>query len=203
MRSPGLRARLAAALAAAAAAGCLGGGPAPEYFTLASEAGAGAGPALATRPGLGLAVGPLDAPRYLDRPEIATRDGAHRLVYWDAHRWGGSLRADALRVMADELGRLLGTARIAVYPDAATFPVDYRVRVELLEFEGVRGGDVALRARWTLAGADGKALAVEASQVALPTASTSFEHLVAAQSAALGQLTREIAERIAGLAAAR
>jgi uncharacterized lipoprotein YmbA len=146
-------------------------------------------------------VGPLDAPRYLDRPEIATRDGAHRLVYWDDHRWGGSLRADALRVLADDLGRLLGTARIAVYPGAASFPVDYRVRVELLEFEGVRGGAVTLRARWTLSGADAKALAIEASQAEVPTASASFEDLVAAQSAALGALTREIAEKIDSLAA--
>ena len=196
------RTLLPCALAAAALLGCFGGGAAPEYFTLASGAGGAAGPALASRPDLGLAVGPLDAPSYLDRPELATRDGANRLVYWDDHRWGGSLRADALRVLADDLGRLLGTARIAVYPDAASFPVDYRVRVELLEFEGVPGQAVTLRARWTVAaGSDRKALAVEASQIEAPTASASFEDLVAAQSAALGQLTREIAEKIASLPA--
>ena len=196
------RARLCLALAVAAAAGCFGGGAAPEYFTLAPASGPAAGPPLAVRPALGLAVGPLDTPRYLDRPELATRDGAHRLVYWDEHRWGGSLRADALRVLGDDLGRLLGTARIALYPDAAAFPVDYRVGVELLAFEGAPGGSVALRARYTIAsGADGRALAVEDFAADVPTEGPSFESLVAAHSAALGQLSRTLAERIAALPA--
>ena len=46
---------------------------------------------------------------------------------------------------------------------------------------------------------DGRAVVVEESVFEQPTASASYEDLVAAESAALGAMTREIAERIAAL----
>ena len=198
---PVARALAPGLLAAALAAGCLGGGVPPEYFTLSPTAGpaGGTGAALASRPGLGLVVGPIEFPRYLDRPEMVTRDGSHRLVLWDEHRWGGSLRTDILRVMGDDLGTLLGTTRVAVFPSDARFPVDYRVLLELLEFEGTLGGSVTLRARWTVAGPDGRALAIEETRLEEAAASASWQDLVAAHSAALGRVTRQIAERIASL----
>lgn len=183
----------------ALAAGCLGGPtPEPQYFTLSTPAGASAAP-LAARPQLGLVLGPVDLPRYLDRAELVTRSGAHGLRVWNFVRWGGSLRTDVQRVVADDLSRLLGTARIAVYPAEARFPVDYRILLELLEFGSAPGHPVALRARWTMAGGDGRAVAVGATQVEQPPASASWEDYVAAHGAALAVLTQELAERIAGL----
>ena len=202
MRSSALRARLAAALLTALATGCLGSSPAPEFYTLSPASGAASGSALASLPELGLVVGPLDFPRYLDRPEIVTRDGSHRLVLADAHRWGGSLRSDILRVVADDLGRLLGTSRVAIYPAEPRFPAAFRLLLDLREFEGVPGGNVVLRMRWTIASTqDGRALAVEESRIEQPVGSTSFDALVAAESAALGTLNRQIAERMAALPA--
>jgi uncharacterized lipoprotein YmbA len=183
----------------ALAAGCLGGPtPEPQYFTLSTPAGASAAP-LAVRPQLGLVLGPVDLPRYLDRAELVTRSGAHALRVWNGVRWGGSLRTDVQRVVADDLSRLLGTPRIAVHPAEARFRVDYRVLLELLEFGSAPGHPVALRARWTIAGGDGRAVAVGATQVEQPPASASWEDYVAAHGAALAVLTQELAERIAGL----
>jgi uncharacterized lipoprotein YmbA len=103
------------------------------------------------------------------------------------------------RVVADELGRLLGTARIAVYPSEARFPVSYRVLLELLELGSAPGRPVVLRARWTIAGPDGLALAVGQTNLEQPPATASWEDYVAAHSAALGVVTHEIADRIAAL----
>ena len=200
MRPDALRAALAAALFAVLAAGCLGSSPDPHFYTLSAASGAASGEPLASRPELGLVVGPLDFPRYLDRPEIVTRDGSHRLVLADAHRWGGSLRSDILRVVADDLGRLLGTSRVAIYPSEPRFPAAFRVLLDLREFEGVPSQSVVLRVRWTIAGsADGRALAVEESRIEQPVVSASINDLVAAESAALGTLNRQIAERLAAL----
>ena len=202
MRCNAASAGVAALLLGALAIGCFGRTPQPEFYTLSAASGAASGPALASRPDLGLAVGPIDFPRYLDRPEIVTRDGSHRLILTDDHRWGGSLRSDILRVVADDLGRLLGTARVAIYPAEPRFPAAYRVLLDLREFEGIPGGRIVLRVRWTIARADdGRALAVEESRIEQPIASASFEDLVAAESAALGSLNRQIAERIAALPA--
>jgi hypothetical protein len=190
---------LATALAAALVTGCLGGPtPEPEYFTLSAAAAPEAAP-VAARPELGLVLGQVELPRYLDRPELVTRSGSHRLRVWSFVRWGGSLRSDVQRVVADDLAALLGTTQIAVYPAEARFPVSARVLLELLEFGSAPGQPVALRARWTLAGADGRALAVGATSLAQPPASPSWEDYVSAHRAALGAVTREIAERIATL----
>ena len=192
---------LAALLAAALAAGCAVGRPKTRFFTLGTVAPE-AGAAIAPRPELGLAVGPIEFPRYLDRPEIVTRDGAHRLVLSNANRWAGSLRSDVLRVVADDLAALLGTARITVFPNEPTFPLDYRVLLDLRELEGVPGDSVVLRARWTVvAGATGRAVAVEEAHVVEPAGSGTIEDYVAAQRLALARVSRDIATRIAGLPA--
>jgi uncharacterized lipoprotein YmbA len=179
--------------------GCLGRSPRPEFYRLTSPAAGGA--PVAARPELALAVGAIEFPRYLDRPEILTRDGAHRLEPAPGARWGASLRSEVQRVLADDLAALLGTTRVAVYPTEPRFPIDYRVLLDVREFEGVPGEKVALRARWIVAGVDGRALAVEESALEQPVASGSWDAYAAAHSAALGALTRQIAEKIAALAA--
>jgi uncharacterized lipoprotein YmbA len=77
--------------------------------------------------------------------------------------------------------------------------VSYRVLLELLELGSAPGEPVVLRARWTVAAADGRALAVVSSEVSEPPASPSWEDYVAAHRAALAAVTRAIAERIAAL----
>ena len=58
-----------AAFVAAIATACAGTPP-PEFYTLSPASGAAAGEAIASRPDLGLVVGPLELPRYLDRREL-------------------------------------------------------------------------------------------------------------------------------------
>lgn len=197
-----VRAGLAASLIGLACAGCLGGGPAPSFYTLSEASGPAAGTPIATLPELGLVVGPIEIPRYLDRPEIVTRDGANELVVADAHRWGGSLRNDILRVVADDLGRLLGTPRVTIYPNEPRFPASFRILLDIREFGAVQGQRVVLRVRWTIARIpDGSAAFVADSRFEQSVASASMADNVAAQSAALGTLIRQIAEKLAALPA--
>jgi hypothetical protein len=184
---------------ALALGGCLGRSPRPDFYRLSSRAAAAA--PVASLPGLGLVIGAIEFPRYLDRPEILARDGEHRLVPASGPRWGAPLRSEVQRVLADDLAALLGTTRLAVHPVEPRFPIDYRVLVDVRAFEGVPARTVALRARWIVAGPDGRALVVEESQVEQPVTSASWDAYAAAHSEALGALTRQIGERIAALAA--
>src|SRR5262249_25754886 len=132
------------------------------------------------------------------RPEIVTRDGSHRLIVADAHRWGGSMSSDILRVVADDLGRLLGTARVVIYPTEPRFTARYRVLLDVREFERVPAEKGSLRSGRTIAWRRAAgAGAVEESRIEQPTASTSYADLVAAKSAALGAVTHQTAERLA------
>jgi uncharacterized lipoprotein YmbA len=197
MRGSGVTLSLVLALGVT---GCFSRTPPPEFFTLRPVA---ARPLGAAHPGLALAVGPIDFPRYLDRSEIVRRDAANQLLLSGAHRWGGSLKNDLLRVMADDLGTLLGTADVAIYPTEPESGADYRVRLDLREFEAALGGPVVLRLHWSiLAGAGQHASVVRASRVEQPLASSAWADQVAAQSAALGVASREIAEQLAALLAA-
>ena len=195
-----LRSGLSVGLLGLACAGCFGGSPAPSFYTLSEASGPAAGQPLAALPELGLVVGPVEIPRYLDRPEIVSRDGANELVVADAHRWGGSLRNDILRVVADDLGRLLGTPRIAIYPNEPRFPATFRILLDIREFGGVSGQGVVLRVRWTIARvSDGSAAFVADSRFEQSVASASMADQVAAQSAVLGTLIRQVAERLSAL----
>jgi hypothetical protein len=180
-------------------AGCLGRSPRPEFYRLSPAPGE---VPVASLPELGVAIGAIELPRYLDRREIVTRDGAHRLELAAGPRWGGSLRSEVQRVLADDLASLLGTTRVAVYPAEPRFGVAYRVLVDVRTFEGVAGESVSLHARWIVADPDGSALAVEDSRIEQAVASGAWDDYVAAHSAALGALARQIAARIAALSGA-
>jgi len=188
---------LAAGLSGMSLAGCLGRSPRPVFYRLAPSAVGGA--PVASLPEMGIAVGAIEFPRYLDRSEVVTPDGPHALGLASGRYWGSSLRNEVQRVVADDLAALLGTQRVAVHPVEPRFPVSWRVLLDVRSFEGVRGEIVVLRARWIVAGADGRAVAVEESAVEQEVAADTWDAYVAAHSAALGVLTREIAQKIAAL----
>jgi len=196
-----MTARSALALLCAAAlcaGGCFGRSPRPTYYALRADGAAAEARPLASRPELGLAVGPLDLPRHLDRPELVWHEGANALSLAERARWGGGLRDEILRVVADDLGALLGTARVAVYPAEPRFAPDWRVLLDVRELGGAPGAPVRLRARWTLApAAPGRPPVVEETVAEEPVPSASAEDYVAAHGALLARLSRAIAERIA------
>jgi uncharacterized lipoprotein YmbA len=180
-------------------AGCLGRSPQTTFYMLTpltpdasvASAAPGGGPALG--------VGPVQLPRYLERPQMVTRRGS-QLSYDELHRWAGSLESEVLRVLGANLALLLGTDRVAVYPAEPRFADAIRVVLEVDRFDGERGEAVTLQARWILT-TEGRAepLAVGTSTLSEPVASRHSKDLVAAHSLALAALSREIADRIRSL----
>ena len=161
--------RTAGALALLLLAGCLSRTPVPVFYTLTAVESPIA--ATAETDGPALAVGPASLPRYLDRPQIATRQGS-RVSYAPYNRWAATLESELLRVMGANLGRLLRTERVVVYPAEPRFPVAYRVTVEVEQFDGDPGGGVVLRARWAIARPRAsKAAAIGSSEIRQPVAS--------------------------------
>ena len=100
--------------------------------------------------GPSLAIGPVDLPQYLDRPQMVSRAGDNRLLVDEFNRWGGALDQEITAVLAEVLSRRLGTQRIYSYPSRIAPEVDYRVPLEIRRFDGELGGDVVLEAAWSL-----------------------------------------------------
>ena len=179
-------------------AGCVGTSPSVEFYTLSPLIGLQQEPhARAAGQNIAIGVGPVEIPKFLDRPQIVTRTSANRIEVSEFHRWGGSLHADFLRVLADNISILLGTNRVIVYPWQDRFDPTYRIALDVEQFEGRPGESVQLDVTWTVTGCEAKeTLLVKKSKIREEVAAEDYEALVAAKSRALAALSREIADKI-------
>jgi uncharacterized lipoprotein YmbA len=142
---------------------------------------------------IGLGVGPIELPDYLRRPQIVSRQG-NRLEASDAHRWGADLQSDFARVLAENLSMLVPTRRVAIFPWVDVSGLDYRVEVQVSQFEPVSGGAVLLAARWRLIDVQsGDGVHVARSSIREPVGDGDHAARVAGMSRAIGTLSREIA----------
>lgn len=161
---------------------------------LAPDGGPGVGPADLGLADLGLGVGPIRIPAYLDRPQIVTRSGANGLELAPFDRWGEPLQESVARVLATELARRLGTERVQRHPWRDAESVQVAVEVDVLRFDGPLGGPVTLEVRWTLR-AGGESVQ-HASHITEVGDGGGYAEQAAAMSRALATLAREIASEV-------
>jgi hypothetical protein len=142
-------------------------------------------------------VGPLQMPKIIDRPQIVSRTGLNRITVDEFHRWAGSIYEDFLTVLALNLSALLQTNRVAAYPWEEYFDPDYRVYLEVNQFDGRLGEYALLNVTWTLTGRQpGDILRVRNSVIKEAVQSGDYEAFVAAESRILAALSREVAHEI-------
>jgi uncharacterized lipoprotein YmbA len=179
--------------------GCIGGrSPSVQFYNLSPMATA-SGAATADT-GAAIAVGPVMFPRSLRRSQVVIRTGPNSVELDEFHRWAGSLESDFVDVLGSNLGALLSTDRVAVYPAEARFPLDYRVVLDVDRFDGTPGGTLVLKVRWAIsAGDSGEALVVRQSMIQEPVAGDTVDALVQAHDAAVAQLSHQIADQIRSL----
>jgi uncharacterized lipoprotein YmbA len=142
-------------------------------------------------------VGPIRFPGYLDREQIVTRATQNHFDISENDRWAEPLDENFTRVLSQNLGMLLGAARIIRYPWQTSQRPTWQIEMEVLRFERSTRQEVELLAGWTLFDVSNKtALVSRESRVARRTAAKSTEASVAALSESLGDLSREIADAI-------
>ena len=147
---------------------------------------------------VGIGVGPVILPGYLDRSQIVTRTSADQVELSMFHRWAEPLEEGISRILAEEIGARVPTERIVTFPwrGVVARTIQYQVVVAVLRFDGRPGGDVTLDARWRILGRDGDELALRRSTVIEAAAGRGYESLVAAMTRALVTLGQEIAAEI-------
>jgi uncharacterized lipoprotein YmbA len=174
---------------AAAWAGCAT--PRPAHYVLNPVASAA--PAAAD---YAVSVGPVSVPEIVDRPQIVVRTGSHQVFFDEFHRWGSPLKDDIARVVAENLGRLLGTSRVAAYPQPEAPDARYRVRVDVASFESGPGEAAVLDAAWSVTDARDGAVRRGRSRVREEAKEGGYPALAAAHSRALGKVSGDIAAAI-------
>jgi uncharacterized lipoprotein YmbA len=144
-----------------------------------------------------IGVGPVELPKYLNRPQIAVRTGANELVYSETHRWAETLQDNVSDVLAENLGRMVPTDKVSVFPWGRSTAIDYQVVAEISRFDADANGNVVLAANWRLYSEASREVVVEKRTVFTePVGGTDYTDIVAAQSRALTALSREIAGAI-------
>jgi len=148
-------------------------------------------------PGFLLAIGPVEIPEYLDRPQIITRANEHELMLAEFNKWAEPLDENISRVLKENLTNLLYADAFTVHPWRGPRSTDYRLSLDIIRFDGSLSESVSLVARWSIFGDGGRNLLLQkTSSYTEPVASPDYEALVSAQSATLEELSREIADKI-------
>jgi hypothetical protein len=175
-------------------AGCATTPPSRFYILSPVTADAATQPA---GPATAIGVGPVDLPKYLNRPQIAVRSGANELFYDETQRWAETLQDNVTAVLTENLSRLVPTDRVAVFPWGRTTTIDYQVEAQISRFDADANGNVVLSANWKLYREHNReVVAQKKSTFTEPVDGAGYTDIVAAQSRALASLSREIAGAI-------
>jgi len=176
-------------------AGCVSSGPATRYYSLFSPDFTGVKHVVDTDIALG--VGPFVLPEFLDNPSVVSLTSGQRVRVSGYDAWAGDLSESMTRVVAADLGKRLSVKSAWSFPWDNRVRPSYQIRIVFEEFAGVRGGNVSLRARWTLLNRDADTLihtGLFADQKRL--SSDSVEDYVAVLNGLLVALSISIAETL-------
>jgi uncharacterized lipoprotein YmbA len=153
---------------------------------------------VAKMPNITIGVGPVELPKYINRPHIVTRAIQNEIQIEEFERWAEPIDSNFFRVLADNLSILLQTDNIVSFPAKRSTKVDYQVAVTVTRFDGVVGENALLRARWSIYGENGeKKLTSKHSVYKQPVNGEELKDLVSAQSLALAHFSNDIAQAIA------
>ncbi|WP_245636816.1 PqiC family protein [Azospirillum thiophilum] len=172
--------------------------PDSRLYTLAMVPPSGSVQATRTTPQV-LALGSLDLPMLIDRPQIVRRIDGNRVEALEFDRWAEPL-ADGLRstLAADLAARLPGMTVLPV-AGASVAEGTAVLAVTILRFDADRAGRVVLDAQWSLsidmAGGRtaGRRIGPSRETVEIPAADAEPDTLVRAMSQAVAAFTDRIA----------
>ena len=177
-------------------AGCGGTQPTMHYYQLAPTAL----PVTSGAEGLSdlaIEVGPVTIPEMLKRQEIVIRGEGNQYRLTELHRWAGLLEKDMTAVIIENLGKQLGTEKVASYPSAIYFESDYRIIIEILSLTGKPGELVTLRAGWTIINRSGEQiLERKISEYQQQLTDPSIDSLVQAENQVITMLCQEISNSL-------
>ncbi len=187
-------AKLALGVAASLLAGCAA---TPTRFYVLSPVPGATG---TERAPIGLAVGPVSLPDYLDRPQIVTRDGANAVRLGANDQWAGPLDDMLPRLLVEDLAARLPGDRVVGFPRTDAPAFDRRVAVDVSRFDVDEAGNAVLVAQWQVTAPGAKEpLLVRDSNVRATAGGTDYAEIVAALSQALGLLADDIVQGLASL----
>jgi hypothetical protein len=181
-----------AGIVAAFAAGC--SSPPARFYTLSATAA----PMTATSK-LTIAVGPVSVPATTDRPQIVITTSANQVSIDEFNRWASPVQDNLARVVAENLVAILGTPRVTLFKETLNTDMDYRVQIEVRNFESVPGKYAALDAVWTVRRMKDGKNETGRTTVRENVQGDGLDELAAAHSRAVARMSQDVANTVLAL----
>ena len=163
-----------------------------EYYTLVADAKADL--LVEQRYSGSLGVGPIRTPDILNHSGIVSHGSEQQVFVAPYQVWAGDLKRAITRVLADDLSAYLGTDQVWPFPRDNRVRPDRQISILFERFDGERGGEVVLQAKWRLLTADAEK-ELHTAKVTLRTQTQDGSYSAYVQ--ALNQLLDEFAGHLA------
>jgi uncharacterized lipoprotein YmbA len=188
---------IAMAFALAALSGCAGS-PKSDFYTLSAQV-----PQASNVPAnnvqaapITVVIGVVTIPELVDRPQIVVRTGDNTVDIDEFARWADPLKSQIPRVIRADLAQLLNSPLVSTYSMGGDTASTYRVQLDVQRFDAALAHTVTVDVLWSIAPPGKKPLMSGRSTVTEPCSGAGFDGVVAAYSAALATVSREIAAAI-------
>jgi uncharacterized lipoprotein YmbA len=172
--------------------GC-GSAPKEQFYTLSN--GSGDRAALPAQ-NYAVAVGPVYVPDVVDRPHLVLRMGGSEVRISEQVRWAEPLKEGIARAMATDLAVALQNGRVSPRTTPSVGEPDYRVILDVQDFDSVLGKAATLEVMWTVRRVKDGEVQTGRMRVQQAVANDSYDALVTAHARALSEVSRSIAETI-------
>lgn len=144
-----------------------------------------------------LAIGPIEIPEYLNRPQIISSPNKNVVKFAEFDHWAEPLKHNITRVIFENISLLLNTNRIFVFPKTSKLPIQYKINIEFIKLDGKLGKELDLNALWSIAdGETKKIISMNRTNIKEPLKDSKYVSYVSAQSESLEKLCIEISEEI-------
>lgn len=176
--------------------GCAGGQTKTHYYAL--QVGEGVGLERSIPEGRSIGIGPIRLPSELDRQGLVSYTNSGELDVAAFHIWAGELDENLTAVLADAIGRYLGSSDVHGAPWDTRNRPEVQVRLDVYQLGGVLGGAVTMDALITLSTDNGRRkLLTQRIRSEHATSDDGHSAYVAALNAAVQAVARDVSTLLA------
>jgi len=169
--------------------------PKATFYTLNTVALPPFTKSLGAHPPPSVAVGPVKVPEMVDRPQLVIRQSSNRVEVLEQHRWAQSLPSEIARVIAADLRSQLPGTQVASWDEYAGRHADYRIAIDIEQFDAIPGQGVTVQAVWSIRHAAGVSSTAR-TLVREPVHAGGIEVLATAYGRALAAISIEIGHAV-------
>lgn len=136
----------------------------------------------------------IDLPAYIDQTRMIRRTGRNTLAVAENAKWSEPLEAGVQRIITANLAGLWPGAQVEQMPWPRGLKPDFRLRVNVVNFDSNSNGSVLLSGSWSIEKSKNHQAPIRYTyHFDVPSQGQAYADIAATMSEALAELTRHIA----------